>query len=183
MRSPRHTDCRPGLPRRGVTFVELACSIVIVGVMMVGALATVRSVAYSRHLDADRQLARTLAEMFMAEIMSKEYADPNVVGYSLGPESNEQATGNRSLFDDVDDFNGWSSTPPEWPDGIDILDRQNWTESAEVVCTSPADFSMTLPSGWDFGVKRVTVTISYNGTELARLVAVRGRTKDYPYPW
>lgn len=178
MKHDRHA-AHPGQARLGLSLIEVTISVVIVSVMMVAALTTVSSVMRARQVGQNGQVARTLAEMLMAEIMSKEYQDPETVGKSFGLETGEAATGNRSLFDDVDDYDGWSASPPQWPDGVVIPSRQDWTRSVDVVCISPGDLNMELPTGWDFGLKRITVTVSYNGEEMVTLMAIRGQTKDY----
>lgn len=172
-------NARPGQTRLGLSLIEVTISVVIVAVMMVAALTTVSGVMHARQVSQNRQVARTLAETLMAEIMSKEYQDPDTVGESFGQETGEAATGNRSLFDDVDDYDGWSANPPQWSDGVVVPNRQDWTRSVDVFCTSPADLNMELPNSWDFGLKRITVTVSYGGEEMVTLVAIRGSTKDY----
>lgn len=146
--------------------------------MIVAALSTLSSVMRTRHANEEKQLARSLGEMLMAEILSKYYSDPDETGTSIGTDSGETAPGDRSLFDDVDDYNDWSATPPQWPDGIDILSRNDWQRSVEVVYIRPVDFDAVLPDGLDFGLKRITIRVARNGNELAELVAIRGKTRD-----
>ena len=169
---------RRRLARPAITLVELAISVAIVGVMMVASLTTLSTVSMARQVDGDKQLARTLGELLMAEILTKPYQDPAVYSPTLGLEDGEPAEGPRNLFDDVDDYHGWSPATLEWVDGVPIPEREGWQRSVEVICVSPADFDMELPEGWDFGIKRITVTVTYNGRELATLTALRGRTED-----
>ncbi|MBN1347653.1 MAG: type II secretion system protein [Phycisphaerae bacterium] len=162
-----------------MSLIEVTVSVAIVGVMMVAALTTLHGTTTARRVDADRQVARTLVELLMAEIMSKEYQEPNTVTASLGREDGEAAGGPRKQYDDVDDYNGWAATELRWEDGLQIPNREGWRRTVEVVCVSPADFTCVLPAGWDFGVKRITVKVYYNDNEMASLVCLRGRTKHY----
>ncbi len=163
--------------RRGLTLVEVTVSIAIVGVMMVAALSTVTSVVTARHVTQNKQIARTLAELLMSEILSKAYSDPETTGYSFGLEADETGTGDRQPFDDVDDYDGWTSDTMEWQDGIIFLARDGWERSVQVDCVSPGDFSWVLPSGWDLGVKRIIVTVTYQDEPYAELYALRGDTE------
>ncbi len=164
--------------RAAVTLVELAVSVAVVGVMMVASLTTLSTVSMGRQVDNDKQLARTLGELLMAEILAKSYQDPAVHSMSFGLEDGEPPEGPRSLFDDVDDYDGWSPAAMEWVDGVPIPGRDGWQRSVEVICVSPTDLGTKLPQGWDFGIKRITVTVTCSGRELATLVALRGRTED-----
>jgi type II secretory pathway pseudopilin PulG len=176
------TLARRARPRGALSLIEVTVCVAVVGVMMTAALSALYGVARTRKSDSDKQIARTLAELLMAEILSKEYQDPLAMAYSLGPESDELETGNRTLFDDVDDYNGWSESTVQWPDGVTIPNRDGWTRSVEVACVSPAAFDQVQPSGWDLGLKRITVHVMYDGNEVYTLTAIRGRTKDYPWP-
>jgi len=160
-----------------LSLVEVVISIVIIGVMMVAALRTVAGVALGRRLDGDRYVGRMLGEQLMAEILSKAYQDPCSSESSLGPGGDEQATGNRSLFDDVDDYAGWTESPPADPNGVAIREP-NWQRSVQVVWVNPFDFNDVRDL--ETGVKRITVTVRRDGAEVALLVALRGRTTAYP---
>jgi prepilin-type N-terminal cleavage/methylation domain-containing protein len=163
---------------RGLSLIEVTLSIVVVGVMMTAALSTLSSVSLTRHVDANAQIARSLADQLMAEILSKEYEDPGLAPGSFGISDDEAATGDRSLFDDVDDYDGWSASPPETADGVAIADRSEWARSVEVEYVSPV--SPTSVTGGDSGAKRITVKVSLNGNEVFSLVGVKGRTTALP---
>ena len=168
----------PRLLMRGLSLIEVTISIVVVGVMMTAALSTLSSVSLTRYVDANSQVARVLADELMAEILSKEYEDPDLAPGSFGITEGEAATGDRSLFDDVDDYDGWSASPPETSQGVDIPDRSGWTRSVEVVYVSP--LCPTYESGADWGAKRVTVTVELNDNEMISLVGLKGRPTAIP---
>jgi hypothetical protein len=105
----------------------------------------------------------------MAEIMAQDYEDAEGP-VSFGREEGE-AGGNRLDCDDVDDYNNWSTQPPETRDGTNMSDLHRWRRTAAVEWVDQSD--LTTVSGVATNIKRITVTVDRNGTRLAELVAVR----------
>jgi len=67
--------------------------------------------------------ATGLAEQLMDEILSKRYAAVGVGPFqlSLGPSATEKTLSQgRELYDDIDDFHGYLSWPPEDTWGVDV---------------------------------------------------------------
>ena len=167
---------RPSL--RGLSLIEVTISIVVVGVMLAAALNTLSSVSMTRYVGANGQIGRVLAEQLMAEILSKKYEDPGLPPGSFGIETGESATGDRSLFDDVDDYDGWSASPPETASGGVIPDRSQWSRDVGVEYVSPLD--PTFEVGADWGVKRITVGIAFHGEKIITLEGLKGRPTAMP---
>ena len=151
------------------TLVEVMMSVIIVGVMFVAALNTVGSTRIGEYKITERNRGLLLAQDLMAEILQQAYDDPNdpVV---FGTESGE-GTSNRTDFDDVDDYHGWSQSPPQRRDGSAIPDLDRWTRSVAVVWINPANLSQTV--GSDQGAKRMSVTVTHNGLPVASMFAFR----------
>ncbi|HVT79556.1 MAG TPA: hypothetical protein VHM90_02775, partial [Phycisphaerae bacterium] len=74
---------------------------------------------------------------------------------------------------DVDDFNGWSESPPQDRAGNPMQDLAGWSRSVRVDFVSIAN--PTTVSATDAGLKRITVTVSKNNVPLATRVALKGR--------
>jgi MSHA pilin protein MshD len=86
--------------QRGFTLIELIIFIVVVGVGVAGILSVYTTSIKNSADPLVRKQALAIAESLLEEIVLKEYSNPTG-GY----------TGtNRSLYDDVDDFNGYTST-------------------------------------------------------------------------
>jgi type II secretory pathway pseudopilin PulG len=158
------TNCRSAL-----SLVEVVASTMIVGMMAVAALNSLGAATRSSESIGNRAVALGLADELMSEILQEAYEDPTQTP-TLGRESGEPATP-RSAFDDVDDYNGWSQSPPQYRDGATIPNRINWTHRVEVRRVTPAN--PTLNSATEQGAKRITVTIEYDGEVLAEQIAVR----------
>ncbi len=151
------------------TLIEVMMSVIVVGVMFVAVLNTVGSARVGEYKIVERNRGQLLAQDLMAEILQQAYDDPNdpVV---FGTESGE-GTDNRTDFDDVDDYHGWSKSPLQRRDGTVIPDLDGWGRSVAVVWVNLADLSQTAAS--DQGAKRMTVSVSHNGLTVASMFAFR----------
>lgn len=176
---------RTSAGRAGFTLAEAAISTVIVSVMIAGALTAVGRTASFRKIAQEQQIGNLLAEQLMSEILAKSYWDPSsTTSTSIGPSSSERSTGNRSAYDDVDDFNGWLASPPETANGADLVLDGTWYRSVEVSFVDFTNLNTAISS--DMGLKRVYVevgTVRRGGTvgtatdrrPVARSVAIAGR--------
>ena len=193
----RRSNTRPA-PRRGLTLIESTLSVVIVAVMLVAALRTLGSTARANDIQLRQQTAARLAHELMAEIIPSRYEEPwniatlviddglggiinldpseklSVPGFGLETDEDDGST--RSRFDDVDDFHGWSSSPPEDKDGTAVLNALGWTRSVTVTYANPVTLA---PTAIDTGIKRVTVTVTDPRGVDTSLVALRSEASTY----
>lgn len=149
--------------------VEVVVAIVIVGLMYVAAMNTLGATRVGHYKIARQQRALLLAHGLMAEITQQPYWDPvNQAG--LGPAAEETVPGDRSLYDDVDDYTGWSAAPPETKDGTPLTGYDDWRRDVKVVWIDPSTLNEV---GSESGVKRITVTVQERGVFVTELVAYR----------
>src|SRR6187401_93638 len=163
----RNPKSRPGL-----TLIEVVASTMIVGLMAVAALNALGAATKSANSIGNRAVAAGLADELMSEILMQSYSDPDgspVFGHETG-----ETTNVRSTFDDVDDYDGWNATPPQYRDGTAIPDRTNWRQRVTVTYVSPTN--LTTTSATDQGVKRIRVQIEYQSVVLADQYAIRADT-------
>lgn len=163
--------------RRALTLVESVVAMAIVGVMLVAALNTVGASQVAQKKLGDRARATLLAQDLMSEILQQAYEDPDGAAGSFGLGSDEVGAGNRALWEDVDDYNGWSAAPPQCKDGTVIPGFDGWRRIVEVKWVRTADH--TIVDNTDTGVKRITVTVLYQDAPLAKLVALRTNALQY----
>lgn len=162
---------RPSSAARALSMVEAVISIVIVGVMLVAALNAVGGSMMTQKKMSDHTLGEFLAQDLMSEILSQAYEDPDLPPGSFGTGAAEAATGNRSLYDDVDDYHNWSSSPPQKKDGSVIPGMTNWRRKVRVAWVSSDNYDSSSLS--DTGFKRIVVTVRYDGGKAASLTAIR----------
>ncbi|MEL7473881.1 MAG: prepilin-type N-terminal cleavage/methylation domain-containing protein, partial [Planctomycetota bacterium] len=156
--------------RRGVTLVEAVLSMVVVSVLLVSALNAATSVSRGRQINEYQARALPLAEAMMAEILAKPYADPDIEVTVLGIDATE-TLGGRATYDDIDDYSNWFASPPEDAAGDPIQSFDAWGRSVTVTYVNPDEPS--TPRVSDSGVKRVVVSVTRNGREVATLTALR----------
>lgn len=155
--------------RRALTLVEMAVSIVLVGVGLVVALGTVGASKLSQLNVSTGRQGHMLAQDLMTEILMQDYEEP-VDTPTFGRESGE-SDDHRSNYDDVDDYDGWSASPPQRKDGTDLVGLDDWERSVDVAWVNPSsDMAVVLTNT---GVKRITVTVKYNNSPVATLVALK----------
>ena len=154
---------------RAFTIVEAVLATVIVAVMLVAALTTVGVSKATQHKASLVGQGRLLTESLMSEILRQSYEDAKDAGV-LGRESGESDT-TRAAFDDVDDYHGWSSSPPTAKDGTALLNGAGWSRTVTVEWVIPTSPQQVKSA--ETGAKRVTVTAAYNKVPQATLVAIR----------
>jgi type II secretory pathway pseudopilin PulG len=158
--------------QRALTLAEAVVSMVIISVMLVAALNSVGASRTTQQKIADRSRGFLLAEDLMSEILRQDYEDADLAPGSFGLGGDEVGDGSRSLWDDVDDYDGWSASPPQQKDGTVIPDLAGWGRSVTVARAEPGDFEAIAPAT-DTGVKQIRVDVTYEGAVVVSLVAVR----------
>ncbi len=158
---------------RSFSLIEAVIAVAIVSGMFVAGLSAVGASRASQFRLSQRKCGQLLAQALMAEILQQDYAETGSAVF--GPEGGE-AAGSRAAFDDVDDYNEWSASPPQQKDGTEMADLTGWRRTVAVAYVSPEDFQQTVAS--DQGLKRITVTVLYDQAGTASLVAIRSRGRD-----
>jgi len=154
------------------TLTEVVVASVIVGVMLVAALDTLGAARRSERITSERARGQLLAQELMSEILAQAYEDPTAaLPGVLGPEAGEGGSGNRAGFDDVDDYYDWADSPPKYKDGTPLPDAAGWSRVVDVHFVFP--YAVDNIALVDLGVKRITVTVKYNGVAKASLVALK----------
>jgi PKD repeat protein len=155
--------------RAAFTLVETSIAVLLTGLLMVAAL---RSAAASKRRESgtsDQVRSQQLATDLMNEILRQAYQEPDDSPV-FGPEAGE-TNGNRTLFDDVDDYIGWTSMPPANRNGVVLPGFTSWTRSANVIWADPSTLGTTTKS--DTGLKKITVTVSRAGVIATTIVGYR----------
>lgn len=158
---------------RGFSLIEATLSIVLVGMMASAALAVVAGARRAEQMAADRARAQLLAEEVLSEIAPLKYKEAGSL--TLGVEAGE-STANRNTWDDVDDANGCSESPPKDRTGVAHPGLTGWTRAVKVEWVDALDI---LGIGVvDGGLKRVTVTVSKGGKVVLKAVLMRSAARE-----
>ena len=169
IRNPQSAIRNVQLPRGGFSLVEASIGTLIVGILIAVSLTVLGAARAGQLKIADRVRGQQLALDLMNEILRKEYLEPDDPPL-FGPEGTE-ATKGRVAFDDVDDYAGWTQSPPQTRSGVPLSDFDGWTRSVAVEWADPNDLSRTSVTPTD--IKRITVTVQHGTVPVARTVAIR----------
>lgn len=138
----------------GFTLIGLITMIIVSAIaippMMVG-LSTWLDAA---HQSERMEIAVQLAVDLMEEILAQEFDDPDGVDTETL----------RADFDDVEDYNGWSSSPPKDRSGNSLTTYSAYTRSVSMIGVPQNDLtpvSPSAPGATDFMV--VTVRVDWDG--------------------
>lgn len=155
-------------PRRALTIIEVTVSMLVVSSMLVASLYAVAASRMTTTKGRDRMTAGALADDLLGFIYALPYSSPSgsILGIELG-----DIVGNKTTFDDVDDFHNWSESPPTTSAGVAIAGLTGWERTVTVEWVTLADPSVV--QGTESGLKRITVVARKNGVELARRSALR----------
>jgi MSHA pilin protein MshD len=163
-RCPRH---------RGFTLVEAAVSTVVVGLMLAAAVNTAGAARSREQRAAEQQRGMYLAQSLLSEVLSKPYVDAGVLPL-MGREADELLS-TRADYDDVDDYNALSDSPPRDAAGAALAGYTGWTRSVSVQFVVAG---LATTSGSDTGLKRITVTIKRGERVICELTALRSKARD-----
>lgn len=155
--------------RSGFTLIEAVVCTFVVGVLVVAAMRVSGFTQVAQYRASERATARQLADGLMSDILQMRYQDPGLLPL-FGIELTELLT-SKAGYNDVDDFNGWSESPPQDRDGNRVVGFTGWQRGVAVAWVNPNDPTQT--SLVETGVKRITVTVKHNGAVLATRVAVK----------
>lgn len=161
---------------RGFSLVETMLALVLAGGAMVAALGVITASARSEAWAERRAIGDTLATELLAEVCAMEFEQPGSVG-SFGVAGAEVGATARSALNDVDDFNGWSESPPRDRAGSLRTDLAGWSRSVLVERVSLAKHAGSAVS-YDSRVKRVSITVSFKGVPVAEAAAIRTSAWD-----
>jgi MSHA pilin protein MshD len=143
--------------RNAFTLVELIVTIVVSGIIITGIVIGFNQAARTISLQNTIRSATLLAESLMSEIRSKKYVDPQSPK-SFGPEAGETL---RRFFDDVDDYDGLTESPPKTIEGVVMPEYDGFSWNATVVNVKPDALNAVVPEPDGSSVcKRVTIVVS-----------------------
>lgn len=164
--------------RKGFTLIEIVLAIFIIGVALVTLLSMFSLGLKGDVFAREMTVASTLSQELMEEIKSRAFEEPDDTPV-FGPETAGAtqieptvATAiDRTLYDDVDDYDDWSRNPPEDMAGNPLTDFSLYTRSVEVKNVANQDYTSEQGDGTTDS-KKVTVTISKGGKDLVNLTTV-----------
>lgn len=159
---------KPRRMRRAITIIEVVISMLVVSTMLTAALYAVGASRLTLTRARNQVLAAQLADDLLGFIYKLPYQSPSgsLLGIELG-----NLLGDKTTYDDVDDFDGYSESPPTYANGQAMAGMSGWARVVKVDWVSYADPSTAV--GAETGIKRIIVIVTRNGAEIARRTALR----------
>lgn len=145
----------------GFSYVEVVLASVIMSGLLVAALGLFANLGLSQRAVMGKEGAGYLVISMCEEIRTQTYKDAAATDDTLGREAGELDT-SRADFDDIDDYVGWSASPPQDKAGQPYDQYANLSRTVAVRYVMADDFSQSAAG--DEGFKEVTITISHNTT-------------------
>lgn len=148
------------LSQVGFTLIELIIFIVVVSAGLAGILSVMNTTVKSSADPMLRKQALAIAESLLEEILLKDYCDPDTVVAGSPPTCGAPTVeATRNLFDNVDDYNGYSTTGGI----VDLtgtavagLTQYNISPAVSVALVTAAESSQLNA----VGAKKVTVSVT-----------------------
>ncbi len=170
-RGPKETR-RKGTGEHGTTLIEAVTAILVLGIAIPPLVMLFQSVAAESVNEIFQTTALTHADALMEETASKAFEDPDSSSGSFGTEEASRAT-----YDDVDDFDGMSNSPPQRIDGTALDDLNGFTRSVTVDNVTAADPDPSVPaSDGSTEYKRVQVTVTWTAGRGGEITLTTVRT-------
>lgn len=144
---------------KGLTLIELILSIVVFAVMIVFLMGTFATIGRDTAVGIYLNKAHTLACSYMELVLTKSFDEnenpPWTAPSRLGPDPGERDV---DRYDDVDDFNGYSSTDiPGYPGFRVDIEVYYVYEGA----SQPDEFNWNTRVDYTTNYKRIDIKVSH----------------------
>lgn len=160
----------------GYTLVEVLIASALVGVVLAGALDGMGGAARTWLAAGEAVDADALARQLLDEVLAQSYSEPDYEDADAAPwgiDAGETAY-DRGTFDDLDDYDDWSASPPVTRAGATIDGYSGWSRSVVVRKLKKRKVNDFRDDGDDdHGSRQVTVTVSDGAGQSLTLEAVR----------
>ena len=154
----------------GFTLVEVLIATILVGLAIASLMAANRAFTTANDAGTDLSTAEFLIEQ-VKELMSLlPVVDPQTEIATFGPETSETLAG----YDDLDDFDGASFSPPINADRSALADYTTFSQQVTVQNVSASDFEQVVSDHGSYFV-RVTVSVYQNAQLVTSASWLRAR--------
>jgi prepilin-type N-terminal cleavage/methylation domain-containing protein len=157
------------MKERGFTLIEVLIATVIIALAIVALLAANSAFTMANGAGIELSTAEFLVEQIREMTATIEVRDPDG-GVIFGPEE-----GTLADYDDLDDFDGSTFSPPIDARRQPLTDFAAYSQQVTVQKVDKSNFEQVLPITEPSDFVRVTVSVSYSGRELCSISWIRAR--------
>lgn len=153
----KHIICK-----KGFTLIEVLIGILLVGLAIVALISANGSFTQANGVGIEMSTAEFLVEQIRELTAVLPVIDPNTGTATFGPETSETL----ATYNDLDDFNGASFSPPISADRNVLTDLGAYTQQITVENVSASNFEQVV-SNHSSSFVRVTVKVFLNTREIS----------------
>ncbi|MCC9604545.1 prepilin-type N-terminal cleavage/methylation domain-containing protein [Blastopirellula sp. JC732] len=194
---------RTRLPRRGFSLIEALICLTVITITSAALLLSVESTLEATMDAQEMTIASGLADQMLDEALGQDWVDPTMSDpypTSLSASTAEASAAGRSEYDDTDDYNDYTSTPPTSIDGITLGQSdgagrylpasfqmsgsflQRWRCKCEVYYVDKNDLSLELDDSNSGPYRAIEATVFHLDGTTWREVLTRRRVFTYVPP-
>jgi hypothetical protein len=153
--------------QKSCRFIEVLVAVVIMGLAMVALLAANSAFTQTNAAGTELSTAEFLIEQIRELTTPLPALDPDTTPATFGLEEAALAA-----YDDVDDFDGLTFSPPINAERQPLTDFAAYSQQVIVQNVHPSNFDMVVADGGSYFVK-VTVTVLLNDRQISSASWVR----------
>jgi prepilin-type N-terminal cleavage/methylation domain-containing protein len=155
--------------KNGFTLVEVLVAVMLIGLAITSLIAANISFTKANGVGTNLSTAEFLIEQIRELSALLPVVDPNTATVVFGPEEASLAD-----YDDLDDFDGASFSPPINSDRVALTDFAAFTQQVTIQNVDASNFEQVVADhGSDF--VRVTVKVFLNSDEICSTTWLRAR--------
>ncbi len=156
---------------RGFSLIEVLIATILIGLSIAALVAANGSFTMANDAGGDLSTAEFLIEQLRELTTMLPVVDPQLEATVFGPETDETSL---ALYDDLDDFDGRTFSPPIGADRAVLAGYPSFSQQITVENLDPSNFNQVVADhGSDF--VRVTVIVSQNGRQVSSATWIRAR--------
>lgn len=156
--------------QEGFTLIEVLIAILLIGLAIVSLISANGAFTQANAAGAELSTSEFLIEQIRELTTALPVIDPSTGTSTFGPEASETLAN----YNDLDDFNGASFSPPISADRNNLADLSAYTQQITVENVSASDFEQVVGNHSSFFV-RVTVRVFLNAREISSSRWLRSR--------
>jgi len=156
--------------KNGFTLIEVLIAILLVGLAIAALISANGALTQANGAGIELSTAEFLIEQIRELTTVLPVIDPTTGTTTFGPETSETL----ASYDDIDDFNGASFSPPISADRNSLNDLSAYTQQITVQNVSESNFEQVVSNHSSFFV-RVDVKILLNAREISSARWLRTR--------
>jgi prepilin-type N-terminal cleavage/methylation domain-containing protein len=156
--------------KNGFTLIEVLIAILLVGFAIAALISANGALTQANGAGIELSTAEFLIEQIRELTTVLPVIDPTTGTTTFGPETSETL----ASYDDIDDFNGASFSPPISADRNSLNDLSAYTQQITVQNVSESNFEQVVSNHSSFFV-RVDVKILLNAREISSARWLRTR--------